>query len=640
MVDRDSLARLPAIPFRCLQASSYDRAQTDPSNPSTWFANKDYEQFIRIETNEDRKEWVIMEHQGPGCITRFWIPLLGERNKQVIRFYFDGAKTPGIAVKINELLSGRSFVKRPFAFVASDEKATEGVGADLYLPIPFAAGCKITLDQLPFYYNINYRAYGPDANVKTFTLADYEAAAASLKKTAETFDGLGGVAEGKRIRKEASIEPGAELAIRLPDGPSAVRTLEVQICPQDAPQVLRSAVLEATFDGEPTVWCPLGEFFGCGVRLNPVEDWNRTVTADGKLTARWVMPYEKAGRVAVKNLRRKGIAVKLAASVSGWQWDDRSLHFHATWRHQYPIETKAAAGTMDWNYLETTGQGVYVGDTLTVFSPSPAWYGEGDERVYVDGEKLPSHMGTGTEDYYGYAWGMARHFNSAFLSMPQRDSASREDWRGYTTTSRLRLLDGVPWQRSLKFDMEIWDWAATKLGYSAGTFWYARPGAGSNRRPMPEAAAGLIQELPPKFKIAGAIECEQMKIVASSQGLPIEKQADILDWSGAAQLFVRGNKVGDFVELLVPADGPRPKKIVLYATKSWDYGILRFSVNGQAAAKDYDAYSGTSVLSGPIELGTFQPKDGKFILRVEVTGANPAARGSKAYFGLDAVTLQ
>ena len=144
---------------------------------------------------------------------------------------------------------------------------------------------------------------------------------------------------------------------------------------------------------------------------------------------------------------------------------------------------------MDWNYLEATGQGVYVGDTLTVFSPSPAWYGEGDERVYVDGEKFPSHMGTGTEDYYGYAWGMAQQFSSPFISMPRRDSTSRGDWRGYTTTSRLRLLDGVPWQHSLKFDMEIWDWAATKLAYSAGTFWYARPGAGSNRRPMPEEAA-------------------------------------------------------------------------------------------------------------------------------------------------------
>jgi hypothetical protein len=639
MVDRDALARLPVPAFRCLQASSYDRAQTDPSNPQTWFANHDYEQFIRTETNEGRKEWVIMDQQGPGCIARFWIPLLGEKNNQLIRFYFDGAKTPSLALKINELLSGRGFVKPPFAFVASDEKVTEGVGADLYLPIPFASGCKITLDQLPFYYNINYRAYAPGTKVKTFTMADYEAAAGALKKTAGVFEHPwdSGVRWGDET--PTKLRPGSELAVHLLDGNKAVGSVEVEINPEDAPQVLRSAAIEATFDGEPTIWCPLGEFFGCGVRLSPVQDWDRRV-AGGRLTAYWRMPYQKSGRIAVKNLGKKDVEVKLIVTYAPWQWDDRSMHFHAAWRHQYPIATKAAAGTMDWNYLEATGQGVYVGDTLTVFSPVRAWYGEGDERVYLDGEKLPSHMGTGTEDYYGYAWGMARHFSSPFISMPQRDGTGRDDWRGYTTTSRLRLLDGIPWRRSLKVDMEIWDWAATKLGYSAGTFWYARPGGGSNRRPQPEEAAGQIAELPGALKIAGALECESMKVVAKSRGLRIETQANILDWSGETQLFIRGDKAGDFVELLIPGVYPGPRKIVLYATKSWDYGILRFSVNGQAGPKDYDAYHATSVLSGPIELGTFQPKDGRFVLRVEVVGGNPAAKGSKAYFGLDAVTLK
>ena len=131
-----------------------------------------------------------------------------------------------------------------------------------------------------------------------------------------------------------------------------------------------------------------------------------------------------------------------------------------------------------------------------------------------------------------------------------------------------------------------------------------------------------------------------MKVVGKSPGLPIEKQADILAWSSAAQLFVKGNRVGDYIELLIPAAQPGPKKILLYATKSWDYGIVRFSINGQAVEKDYDAYNATSELSGPIELGTFSRRRAASCLRVEVVGANPAARGTKAYFGLDAVTLQ
>ena len=62
--------------------------------------------------------------------------------------------------------------------------------------------------------------------------------------------------------------------------------------------------------------------------------------------------------------------------------------------------------------------------------------------------------------------------------------------------------------------------------------------------------------MPPKFKIAGAIECERMKIVGQSTGLPIETQSEILEWSDSTQLFVRASKVGDFAELIIPADRP------------------------------------------------------------------------------------
>ncbi|MEI6654944.1 MAG: hypothetical protein WCP45_09265 [Verrucomicrobiota bacterium] len=57
------------------------------------------------------------------------------------------------------------------------------MGADLYLPIPLARGCKVTLDRLPFYDSINYRKYEPGTNVKSFTMADSGAADATLQRT-------------------------------------------------------------------------------------------------------------------------------------------------------------------------------------------------------------------------------------------------------------------------------------------------------------------------------------------------------------------------------------------------------------------------------------------------------------------------
>jgi hypothetical protein len=648
MVDRDAAARLPEPVFVLKQASSHDRKKNDPANATTWHSNVDYGQFIRTETNGGRREWVIMEDQGPGAIVRFWTPLSPEKDQQIIRFYFDGSSSPAIVAKLNDLLCGKAFVRPPLAFVAWNEsdlanqlkpdfRARRGVAGDLYLPIPFAKRCKITLDSLPFYYVINYRIYEPGTKVRTFSMAAYETAKPAVEKASRALLHVASGPPRAGAGKQARLAPGEKLALDLPGGAAAVRELRVQIDPQAAPQALRSIVLQATFDDVPTVWCPMGEFFGAGVRLHPVEDWWRMVAADGKLAARWVMPYRRTGRLSLQNAGVAPVTVTLAAATTPWQWTERCLYFHANWHCQLGMQTRPMA---DWNYVEVQGQGRYAGDTLSVFSPVAAWYGEGDERIYYDGAKFPAHIGTGTEDYYGYAWGMAGYFSSPFISMPQRDRQS--DWRGYTTTSRLRLLDGIPFQTALKHDMEVWNWADTQVDYAVGTFWYARPGATHNRRPQPREASAPIRENPAEFRIAGAIECETLPIAARSPALRIDTQDGGLQegqWSGGRQLFVQATRIGDFVELDIPATGDRPRKVTLYGTKSYDYGILRFSVNGNSAGSAFDAYHAVPVASGPIELGRFEPQGGKIRVRVQVAGSNPRSKGAKYFFGLDAVKL-
>lgn len=639
MVDLDAVARLPAPAFSLKQASSHDRRKNDPGHPESWHTNNDHDQFLHTEINEGRREWVIMEETGPGAIVRFWTPLHAANDKQIIRFYFDGSPAPVITANFNELLAGTAFVRPPLAFVAWNEsdlinqlkpgfKARRGVAGDLYLPIPYAAGCKITLDSVPFYYVINYRQYAPGTTVRTFTMEDFEAAdPRDLPIVAPTGNNLG---------RQAVLAPGEELLLDLPAGSAAVRAVQVQV----DPPALRSTILQATFDDEPAVWCPVGEFFGAGARLNPVKDWWRTVAADGMLTARWVMPYQRSARLSLKNAGGKPVTVKLAATTGKWEWDERSLHFHANWRGQAEIKTRPAT---DWNFLEVQGQGRYVGDTLTVFSPVAAWYGEGDERIYYDGATYPQHIGTGTEDYYGYAWGMAGFFSSPFLSMPQRDHTAQDDWRGYTTTSRLRLLDSIPFRTALKHDMEIWNWADTRVDYAVGTFWYARPGANHNREPQPREAAAPIRDNPGELKIAGAMECESLPVAAKPADLRVEVQDNGLQdgqWSAGKQLFVKAGKVGDFVELAIPVAGKQPRKVILHGTKSRDYGVLRFSINGQSAGTDFDAFHVRAIASGPIELGCFTPKDGKLVLRVEVVDANAAATGARYFFGLDCLVLE
>ena len=138
------------------------------------------------------------------------------------------------------------------------------------------------------------------------------------------------------------------------------------------------------------------------------------------------------------------------------------------------------------NFVQVSGKGVYVGDTLTVFNGPDAWWGEGDEKIFVDGEAFPSHIGTGTEDYYGYAWCRPEYFAAPFHAQPTGAGNMKA---GFSVNNRYRALDAIPFTASIKFDMELWHSQKTVVNYAPATFWYAQPGASCNVVPAPEAAA-------------------------------------------------------------------------------------------------------------------------------------------------------
>ncbi len=203
------------------------------------------------------------------------------------------------------------------------------------------------------------------------------------------------------------------------------------------------------------------------------------------------MPFERTCQLKLLNLGKQDVKLTASVETIPWQWDQRSMHFHATWRQYTDVDTGPdkemdGKGAFDVNYIEVTGQGRYVGDTLTLFNGIDAWWGEGDEKIFIDGETFPSHVGTGTEDYYGYAWCRPERFESPFHAQPTGLGNLKS---GFSVNSRYRLLDSLPFTKSIKFDMELWHWRATKMDYAPATFWYARPGAGCNAKPDPATAS-------------------------------------------------------------------------------------------------------------------------------------------------------
>lgn len=500
MIDRDSVTRFPATDFRLKQHSSYNRASTTPDDVEGWFNNKDNSttekdhNFIRVEEKDGRKEWVLMDHEGPGAIVRTWMPWRGQRKPGTdieIRIYLDGEDEPVLAGNMLGLLDGTGLIPFPLAHQSLRSAVS-------FFPIPYARSCKITTTGQPFFYQFTFREYAEDASIESFTMADFEAAKLLTKQVGETLLNPQTSVEGNQLGFSTTLGAKAEKEIALMSGTAAIRDLSVKLGSYDDPTVTRSVVLKIEFDGKQTVWCPIGDFFGSGIGLNPYQGWYRTVDEDGTMSCRWVMPYQNAGKVSLVNLADKPVDAELQVTTADWKWDSSSMYFHSAFRGQYPVATRPYS---DWNYVTLKGRGVYVGDTLTIMNPVERWWGEGDEKIWVDGEDFPSIFGTGTEDYYAYSWGgvSTDFYEHPFHAQPRcnvynklnRKTSDEKNTKGYSTETRSRSLDTMPFSQSLQLDMEVWSWTDCEMAYGVGTYWYADAETTSNRQPDPDAALQL-----------------------------------------------------------------------------------------------------------------------------------------------------
>jgi len=507
IIDRDAVARFPHPDFRLKQQSSYNRASTTPEDTLGWFMNKDYnsnetdQNFVRIEENDGQKEWVLMEHKGAGAIVRTWTPFFSAGNPDTdiqIRIYLDGNKEPVLEGNMLGLFNGTGLIPFPFGHKSLRSAVS-------FFPVTYAKSCKVTVSKQPFFFQFTYREYPEGTPVKTFTMEDFNSAMPLIERIGKTLLYPQNTKKGKDVSFVSQLAAHEEKSISLPKGNAALRSLMIKLGNYQNPDVTRHIILKIEFDGMQTVWCPVGDFFGTGIGLNPFQDWSRTVGEDGTMSCRWMMPYKKSGKISLENLSDKPVDIQLDAIVGDWKWDDRSMYFNAAWRGQHPLPTRPYS---DWNYVTLKGRGVYVGDALTVMNPVNKWWGEGDEKIWIDGEDFPSIFGTGTEDYYGYSWGgiSTDFYDHPFHAQPRsfiynklnRKSDNEKNSRGYSTETRIRSLDVIPFGTSLQLDMEVWSWTDCNMGYGVGVYWYGDENTSSNRKPDPDGAI-VIPPLPVGF---------------------------------------------------------------------------------------------------------------------------------------------
>lgn len=641
MVDRDQLARLDEPAYTCGQFSSYDRRSTSP-DADGWFANRDWDNYVRTEQRDGRTEHVMMDSKGPGAIVRVWLTMSGSGSgRGTLRIYLDGEDTPAIEGNVFDVVSRGMLADAPLSQGVSPLTEELQQGHNLYFPIPYADSCKVTFEKVgegSFYYLINYRTYEPGTQVETFSFQAKQRAeneiASVLEKLASS--DRGSTESWKTEALSGNLAPGKSKSITV-SGPAAIRRILLNIDADDLDQALRSTVLKIEFDGNQTVWAPVGDFFGTGHQLHPYQSWYTEVAQDGTLGCWWVMPYQQQAKVTVLNLGQQMVDIKTAqVSAGAWDWDHRSLYFHSTWKELYNARTLGATGE-DVNFVTVTGQGKYVGDTLTIFNGGWDWWGEGDEKIYVDGEDFPSHFGTGTEDYYGYAWCRPERFVAPFHAQPCGDGNLEP---GFAVNSRWRALDAIPFNESIRMDMELWHWQETKVNYAPTTFWYARPGAVSNISPAPEEVTRPVarerEDIVEISRVEGAIEGESLEVLDVSAGFTqIQGLGD--RWSDDRQLWWLGADTGSKLVLNLPCDHAGRYTINAGLTYARDYGIVTIRLNGKVLKEDLNLYN-PELQWKEITLGDAELNQGNNRLEIEITGADPDA--IKEYmFGLDYVRL-
>lgn len=470
MVCREALTSYPSIEYRAAQVSSYDRRTVSKDEPG-WWANDDGAGYERLDTIAGRLEKVMCDLEGPGVITRIWMTT--KEKYGTMRFYLDGASKPQIVIPAYDMKRFPLDVPEALSLTHTHYVTEmDGVGGNtFFLPIPYQKGCKITFEEpditvkIPRYYHIGYRSYPEGTKVKTFTFREAECLMDKMRGVSNELFVPRDYEETVSAEKAAVLGPKQTLDLNLPDGTKMITKLSV-----DAGN-MESLWIVASFDGIRTVCAPLAHFAGAGIGAPDVNGWWLSKSGNNA-TCRFLMPYRNNAVISLCNIGESEIELSLSANVAEYNWTDKSLYFHATHKAEKEIPVSPnydSDDNLDWNFTTINGRGVYLGDLLSLNNHAIDWYGEGDEKIFVDNDEFPSFMGTGTEDYYNCSWAPVVPFETPYGGAPRADEDSSH---GYNAFLRTRNLDVIPFNHRFVFDLEMLSWHTGTVDYNATAFWY------------------------------------------------------------------------------------------------------------------------------------------------------------------------
>lgn len=388
----------------------------------------------------------------------------------------------------------------------------------------------------------------------------------------------------------------------------------------------------------PAVEAPVGDFFAnsFGKRSEVISLPVAVEDADS-YNCFWHMPFRRSARVEVLNQSDKPISL-LYYNIDWIKKEhigDDTPYFYAQYRQEYPVQKGK-----DYVLLDTRGKGHYVGTVLSVRTRSPTWFGEGDEKIYIDGEQDASIWGTGTEDYFLSAWGL-KTTSTPYFGVPYFDQ-----WGivgGHTSAYRWHVTDPIVFSKAIKVTFEHYGWMSPDENpqykshswnereddYSSVAFWY------QTGEPTFEARAPHARQrtLPSLDRIIAAREYTADKY----HGLG-EAVVQNLDFYPEGHLFYRPDGPDDaWIEIPFEVEKKEPQRLLLVMTRSYDYGKYQAYLDGVKLGGIMDLYS-SETSTREYHLLDFWPELGEYKLRLQCIGKNPTSGG--CYLGIESVRLR
>ena len=425
-------------------------------------------------------------------------------------------------------------------------------------------------------------------------------------------------------------------------------------------------VFRMYFDGSktPCVLSPVGDFFGLGHgQIYAYESEPLAVGTEGGMNSFWKMPFYRSATITVTNEGRQDC-------TSFYYYIDYRKYkrlprnqgiFHAVYRQAMPCEKGAP-----YLIIETTGHGHYIGTNLSIEQTEDGWWGEGDDRIFIDGDEKPTLTGTGSEDYFCGAWGFSHEFAYKSFGQPYRAKLQKNglfkryfpDVRGEKArvyrwptgwmtgdlynVYRYHLDDPIPFRKSIRVEIEH---GATdneqQNNYSSVAYWYQRE---------PHTAAPVLpscdDRLPdfmwPRELEDGKFEGEDFIEVATATGGAITEDGQWFwgnIWSNTAELAWVPSATGDILTLPVPIAQQGTYRLGGKLTNNSEAGTFAVILDDLQLAESIDLYRPGIIPSPePYAFGEVHLATGEHSLKFKCLGQNPESKRNR--LGIDFVRFQ